>query len=589
MSKTLKALCFLGTGSRGGSYSETTYVKHDDPKQTHKTHLFPEAISELYTPDKIIVFVTPDVKQGRHLPCLKKKLGCKLEEVDLPPILDGGNAAADLWKIFNIYVESVNEKDKIILDITHAFRSLPLLAVPVVAYLRQVEQVTLEHILYAPYDARSGHETKNTQIFDLTQFVDLLDWMNAVEIFQHSGDARPVAKLRVPKDIDKADKINESLTNLSEALLTNLPLEAQKAASAFEGLNLDQDEPSQAPFGILVGSLKETYKGMAVEKPEENLEDSLKSQYEQIKWYVKNRHYFHAITLINEWLVSWECQRARPLDPNWLNGNRRDEARKRLNEYTENHFGRLPEKLGEEGLHTSPQVFPELRKEVRINQNKKSVGIDLHLTITCLWQDCKIIRNRLAHCGMSGNPQGDDPMPLTSISEAVECLSNEIEHLQNIHQQINDSQIDVGMFNVLQFFLQNIHQQINDSQSFKKQREILKTKREQIEWYIDNKCYLHAITLVREWLIAWEFHQNQNTKDWAAEQARSKAIQSLKRRHNQKLSKKLWNSCLEIPKKLSNLKKSLENSEMFQTGEAEITIDDIKTFGGEDGLKKLPV
>ena len=73
--------------------------------------------------------------------------------------------------------------------------------------------------------------------------------MNAVNVFQNYGDARPIADLDVPKNISKA------LTNLSNALLTNRTLEAQKAAMQF---NLSiSDGSQQLPFQMLIDQLKQ--------------------------------------------------------------------------------------------------------------------------------------------------------------------------------------------------------------------------------------------------------------------------------------------------------------------------------------------
>ena len=363
----LKALCFLGTGPQGGKYSPTNYVKHDNT-QCYKTDLFPEAVNQLYCPDKIIVFVTPQVKKGEYLCRLKEKLGDKLEPVDLLDILDRGNSEADLWKIFDVYQQSVEEGDKIILDITHGFRSLPMLAFPVVAYLRQVKKVTLEHILYAPFDARPESEGKDTPIFDLKPFVTLLDWMNAVSIFQRTGDARPIAELDIHNDI------SDALTKLSESLLTNLTIEVQEAAFKFNGLSIDdlvteQEEGSRAPFRMLIEQLQANYRGMAVNEPRNNPEQSINKQYQQIKWYIDNQHYFQAITLIREWLVSWEYLQWKEENPRrWLQwSNHRQPVEDALNDYD-------------------------------------SAAPDPDQTAWELWAKCTVLRNDLAHCGMRINP-----------------------------------------------------------------------------------------------------------------------------------------------------------------------------------------
>ena len=354
----LKALCFLGTGPQGGKYSETSYVKHDDKTQFCKTDLFPEAVNQLYCPDKIIVFVTPQVKEGEYLCQLKEKLGDKLEPVDLLDILDRGNSEADMWKIFDVYQRSVEEGDEIILDITHGFRSLPMLAFPVVAYLRQVKKVALKHILYAPFDARPESEGKATQIFDLKPFVTLLDWMNAVNVFQCTGDAHPIAQLPdVPKNF------SDSLRTLSANLLTNCTLRAQEAAFRFNKLSVTSPRsgtPIKDPIQKLIEELQHEHRNMALENPQAKPNESLTKQCQQIKWYVEHRHYLQAVTLIREWLISWEYLESGGSPRDWLKYSRHRES-------AEFKFTR-----------GSGHPDPKAR---------------------AIWENCKI-RNELAHCGM---------------------------------------------------------------------------------------------------------------------------------------------------------------------------------------------
>ena len=141
----LKALTFLGTGK----YTETTYVKHDGTACC-RTDLFPEAVVELYQPDQLIAFVTPKVKSDKatELFQLQKTLGSKFRPKDIP----NGNSTRELWDIFKACEDVVDPKDEIILDITHAFRSIPLLVFIAASYLRQVKQVELKYIIYGAFD-----------------------------------------------------------------------------------------------------------------------------------------------------------------------------------------------------------------------------------------------------------------------------------------------------------------------------------------------------------------------------------------------------------------------------------------------------
>ncbi len=345
----LKALTFIGLGN----YDETTYVKHDDPCKTCKTDLFPKAVAELYEPDKIIAFVTPKVKSA------KAKVIEGLEE-DISNFctqeIQNGNSPEELWEIFDVCAKTVELKDEIILDITHAFRSIPLLVFIVSAYLRQVKDVELKHIIYGAYEARDTSKNE-TPIFDLTPFVDLLNWTNAVNVFQHSGDARQLAGL------GGVSTIRRELTTLSDALLTNRTLEAQEAVPRLIR-RLERPETLdrlEAPFHILVDQVKDTYAGISVGDPALSPRESLTGQYVQIKWYIDNLHYLHAITLIREWLVSWELLQIHRTSPNLLDLPQRAEAEHALN--------------------------------TRFAAKSK-------LPLDKLWSACNGTRNDLAHCGM---------------------------------------------------------------------------------------------------------------------------------------------------------------------------------------------
>lgn len=372
----MKALSFLGAGP----YTETVYVKHDDNTQSYKTHLFPKAVAELYAPDEMILFVTPFIKEDKHgyLKYLHDSLGSQLRVEEIP----NGNTEAQLWEIFEQCANAVDVNDEMILDITHAFRSLPILIFIVAAYLRQIKAVNLKSIIYGAFEARDA-ETGQTPIFELTPFVKLLDWTNAVNVFQNSGDARPIA------DLDVQEDIAEALVGLSNALLTNRTFEAQSAAFTFNGLNLHGVEHRSSPFGMLITRLQSNYRDMAVYAPSEQPKQSLKKQWVQIKWYVENQHYLQAVTLIREWLISYECIQQE--HGNWLSQGSRDAAEKALKERRRTQFAELAELV--------PNQIP-----------------------TQLWEQCIEIRNDLAHCGMRHNRKS-----ATETIKATEKLFQDFE------------------------------------------------------------------------------------------------------------------------------------------------------------------
>lgn len=392
----LKALTFIG--SSPNKYSPTTYyIERDGKRESCTTHLFPEVVVELYQPTELIAFATDEVLKDIHGHGYLKHLRCVCSNHKVsfsPKHIPSGKSTNELWEIFDVYANAVNDGDEIILDITHGFRSLPMLALPAISYLRQVKKnVEFKHILYGAFEAKDRDENE-TPIFDLTPFVDLLDWTNAVNVFQRSGDASDITKMKVStgdRELRVPNQIVTRLNHLSNALLLNRTLEAQEEASKFTNLSLDNPKslPWQpAPFKTLTEKLKEPYQEMSVDSPKENLDESLRGQYAQIKWYVDNHHYLHAITLIREWLVSSECRESRL---NWLEDQSREWAERRLN--TRNY---------------------DLRKSELLST---ATGIDK------LWADCNNLRNDLAHCGMREKD-------ITDANKAIQAIKNLFGNLE---------------------------------------------------------------------------------------------------------------------------------------------------------------
>ena len=366
----MKAFTFLGKGTLHTS----NYIFDN---QECETQFFAEAIVQFFSPESLYIFAT---KSAAREPVSKDNKSERLsyikdllrERTNVRPIdIKEGSDETELWDIFGTVVDNIDDNDTVLFDITHGFRSLPFLTFLALAYVSNVKSdVNIEKVIYGAYDAVDWNNP-DKPVFDLTPFVSLLKWMNAVNVFQNSGDARPIAELDVPSNIAKA------LTGLSEALLTNRTLEAQSAAATFDSLSFDE---SQAPpFQMLVNQLKQSYKQMAVDNPTEP-EQSLKAQYQQIKWYVGNQHYLQAITLMREWLISYECL-LNEGSGHWLSKNPRDKAEDDLNDSSRQRNRQLAEALRQTGLANQDSIKTEL------------------------WTECNEIRRDLAHCGMRQTPE----------------------------------------------------------------------------------------------------------------------------------------------------------------------------------------
>lgn len=114
-----------------------------------------------------------------------------------------GKSETEIWHIFQIVFNNIQYGDHVVLDITHAFRSIPMLALVILTYARAIRGSSIEEIYYGAFEALGSiqqvsampiHE-RRVPLFNLGTFAILMDWTMAIEQFVKSGDARPVCAL----------------------------------------------------------------------------------------------------------------------------------------------------------------------------------------------------------------------------------------------------------------------------------------------------------------------------------------------------------------------------------------------------------
>lgn len=373
----MKLIAFLGTGE----YKCATYRWND---QTYKTSFVQEAFVHWLKPETTCVLLTKEARK-KHWNDLSQRLQghTQIVEVDIPD----GKSEAELWRIFEKISDAVCEGDEIAFDITHGFRSLPMIAMLTIAYLKQVKGVKVQYVLYGAYEARNDKD-QVAPVFDLTLFADLLDWLAAAKMFTATGDSSELGRLI--QDVQDAahrnkeaygDSLPLALKNFGAALkevsndlllarVPNLPksvinlIEKQKRAST--------EVPQWArPLTLLLDKIAATYAPFR--------DDSLPTQATLIRWYLDHNHIAQATTLAREWVVNYYAQQ-KSLS--------RDDAEKELNQRANNQ------------------------------ENDELVQ---------LWSSIRNIRNDLAHCGF-GRAEGQ-VLSAASIRQNAEKVVEQIEQL----------------------------------------------------------------------------------------------------------------------------------------------------------------
>ncbi|PNK19159.1 TIGR02221 family CRISPR-associated protein [Cylindrospermopsis raciborskii] len=413
----MKIISFLGFNN----YIETNYI-HPTTSQAVRTKFFQEALVEFYQPDTLYVLLTPTVatkipRNGTisNWQGLQEQLANK--SVKLEPVFDipESNSLDDSWLIFDKITNCLNEGDRVIFDLTHSFRSIPVIALLAISYLRTVKQVQIEGVLYGAFDPNA--QGADTPTYDLLPMLSLLDWLAAADRFVKVGDGSPLAELlkntisndekrddptlRPPfKEFkDTADIINR----ISLAIALVRPVEILEETTKLEEI-IKKAESSfdkrAKPFGLISQKLTQEYGQFALENPtnSENLAQGLRLQFQLIDWYIKRHQVVQAMTLAREWLVSVLAYRLGEEDP--LNKDQREQVENAL------HNGQIKVR-GKEITLISPwdDEFEKLP--------------DFNL-FSVEWGKLVKIRNDIAHVGMNKSPQKAESLEKTAAKIILE-------------------------------------------------------------------------------------------------------------------------------------------------------------------------
>ncbi|MCS7170593.1 MAG: TIGR02221 family CRISPR-associated protein, partial [Candidatus Kapabacteria bacterium] len=315
-------ITFLGTGD----YKEVTYVWGEGAEERSVcTKFFPLAAVEIFQPDDVLLLVTREVREGsgrERYERLCQQLGERARTVAIPD----GKSEREVWEILERIAAEVRSDSAIILDVTHAFRSLGLSAFTIAAYLRRARNVHVRRIIYGAYEARHPQQESHSSgkdrapIFDLTPLLDLVDWLGAAEFFLRRSDATLLGERlqdihqaawqkRVGEDVPrKLKSVGRTLLEFSQALHLARPLEVMDYACKLARL-LEDIKPEvecwAKPFEVILEQVQAETQRLAHDNPKRLDRENLRKQLVLVEHYVDKGLFIQAVTLMREWVVSW--------------------------------------------------------------------------------------------------------------------------------------------------------------------------------------------------------------------------------------------------------------------------------------------
>ena len=189
-----KLISFLGT-----SYYQETKYKIDDfcYESTYiQEALIHSILEKLDEQDTLQVFVllTEKAKKTNYEHNADREKQKSFSEINFsgrvsvtPMSIPDGKTEEEIWLIFNTIFDLLESGDRIYMDITHGFRSLPMVLSAMLNYAQFIfKDLTLKEIFYGAYEAQLEG---CSPVFHLTPFVMLQNWAVGADKFLNTGDA----------------------------------------------------------------------------------------------------------------------------------------------------------------------------------------------------------------------------------------------------------------------------------------------------------------------------------------------------------------------------------------------------------------
>lgn len=391
----MKAITFLGTGQ----YKETTYWY--DNETAPVTEIFPVALCHFFKPDEILVLVT-DGAEKKWFDNFNSQCTAKLHKCPVvrPIKIPDGHSVEDLWKIFGELTKHLNEKDEVVFDITHSFRTLPFLSFLAASFLRVAKDVQIKGIYYGAWEARNppppndnpfaSNPSDKSPVFNLTPFLELLTWTTATDLFLRTGNSLSLAEQLNSYSSEEMKVLAENLKGISQGLSVLRPLETmEKSVALQENLNEAKSaiQISAPAFELLFKKISITYNGLGKSKSDAKNKDTSKSrvdkQIKMVSLYRANNRVVHALALARETLVSLICLHLGIDD---LDKNFRTAAEYFINNKDANN--------------RDNQVIKNKLNVLKEDEKNGKFDVENLKKLRGLAKDLFSIRNEVLHCGL---------------------------------------------------------------------------------------------------------------------------------------------------------------------------------------------
>ena len=363
-----------------------------------------------------------------------------------------GATEDELWDIFNIMYDEIQDEEELYVDITHSLRNIPIQMLSVIAYARTLKNVNVAGIYYGAFEAKVQNDAGETEapIFDLVTFLDILDWSQAASSFVRYGNSDEIKALFDIQKAKRRDSVADSykvvrdIYDITQGLETSRGCHVPDRKCIPGGSVLNSYRSYEQNYENMreeAGKLEETQARMSRIDPLVKLfgviddklrifdvEDNLAFGHAAIKWAIDNGKAQQGFTALDETIKTYLCRRYE------------------LNEYLEKH---------REGIAKS--ICNLVNNEMKQKRSRDELTEEARLDIFRKWESGWEMR-----WGREQKGKGTETVAITPEQEreaarklAME-LPCELAELTNAISSCRNSMNHFGYSNIYVFGCRNL-------------------------------------------------------------------------------------------------------------------------------------
>lgn len=343
---------FLGLGIRNRETGEYRYgpaIYELNGEMSHETEFVQVAEMELLDAslfDKIFIAATRK-SHDLHFKRLKDQLTCLKTPVPATPIILKEDMTPEgQWKWFETILSFIEPGDNLTIDLTHGYRSIPIVFSAAVNFLQKARNISLNAVYYGVFERKK--ELGYAPIVDMKEFYLINEWADGVSRLVEDADARKMAEVAGrTKDFQAAELNDEKIIKAFDDLtntIRNVDVNnvASKANQAIQVVK-EKKKTASETGKILLDLVIDKFITLTTDIPVSGKYDGayFNVQIEIIRMLLEHKLFMQAYTVMREFVASIGML---PFEKEGLSNKKRKKKRTRYAEIFVQMFQREKEK-----------------------------------------------------------------------------------------------------------------------------------------------------------------------------------------------------------------------------------------------------